>query len=430
MKAPSVFLQGILFALFLFAFSFPMGACGPTNTEKNTESSPERDASTHPEAKEQTADALPSESTESQAPDLTEPQPPESTEPTAEKNPDCQANCTVTARCAGADSVERCDVQNGCVIWQPATPCDAGKTCKDGLCVAKTCDGPGQCGTGNHCEGGVCTSNDNCCTEGAPRCTQLTEQRCVKGDDGCGKWEDVKACSSDIQTRQECYLNQCVDCYQRECGKNIPCCAGSTCLYGYCLQQCDESKGDINNPACKTDEFCFSLSSGQPAICFPDATEPKGAPCSIVKICQVGLSCVDIGQGLRCYSDCDLNQCAVANPNCTSSEQCVPAAGATLGNICVPLQTTPAKLYEACNASTPCESCGLCVGENAASTHCLTQCNPSDANPNCPQDYLCAAYDASKPTKGVCLQRCNTAGTKDICSYGSCREKNGERYCL
>ncbi|MCK6510172.1 hypothetical protein L6R29_09415 [Myxococcota bacterium] len=394
-----------------------------------------------PETTADASDASPEKISSSEEPHTSESSaPPESsetnheaeaqTEPSPEPRPECPTQCTVTSRCVGTDRLERCNVREGCVIWEAPEPCGDGKTCQDGLCVTKSCDGPGQCGAGYHCENKHCASNASCCKVGSPRCTQQTEQTCTQGDDNCGKWTDVKTCRDVPQDRQACYLNQCTDCYQRPCATGVPCCPNTTCLYGYCLQQCDESKGDINNPECKPTEYCFSLSSGQPALCFPDATEPKGAPCSIVKICQVGLSCADIGQGLRCYTDCDLNQCAVGNPNCETNEQCVPAAGTTLNNICVPLQATPAKLHEACNASTPCDACNLCVGETSSAAHCLKTCNPSASNPNCPTDFLCAAYDPSKPTQGVCLQRCTNPGSKDICTYGTCRDKSGQHLCL
>lgn len=351
----------------------------------------------------------------------------DASEPTTEQTgSECVLSCgDVRSRCLDKDRVERCIAQTGCAVWKTET-CEPGKECKDGDCVVKTCQGPGECGTGFHCKDGRCESNSSCCKVETRECTNNTARSCEKGPDDCGQWSTPQTCPQD----QGCHKNVCSVCRHRACQGPADCCPGTSCSYGYCLVHCNTTQGETNNPSCATDEYCFELQPGSQALCFVDFTEPKGASCSIIKMCQFGLSCVQVSTDYRCHTDCNPKQGTAGNPRCANNEQCASAPGTPDGGVCVPFQGQSKKLYESCDANNPCIAPNLCTGQAAGSTYCLAPCNPQQNPSTCPTTDLCAGYDQGDPTKGICVQRCSVVGTKDICNYGLCRSQNNETFCF
>lgn len=340
----------------------------------------------------------------------------------------CPDSCRASAvRCAGDNDLERCTWKDNCLAWV-RSPCGPGKACKDSACTVRSCDGPGQCGEGFHCKEGRCEDNKSCCTLEQTECTQNAQRTCEQGEDGCGKWSSATPCPAD----SSCAENKCTPCRHRPCSDLVPCCQGFSCLYGYCLTQCDSSQGESNNPACASGEFCIPPQANAQDVCLPDGTEDKGATCSIVKPCKAGLSCADIGEGLKCYTDCNPSQGSAGNPRCDTQEVCGAASGAPNGGICAPTNIPPAKLYETCSTNRACLAPNLCIGIPgvSANNHCLAPCDPTAPFSSCSAQFLCTGYSASDRTKGICLQRCSNPGTKDNCLYGKCTLQSGETICL
>lgn len=412
--------------LLILSYGTAFVACGPepsgsdgqttetvakTSTEFVTDKSSEA-------ASSETSDnePSPSDNQEAHGADATE----KTSESVVEKAPiDCTLSCgNIRAKCVDKNTVSTCEAQAGCAVWKTA-PCGGGKECKDGKCIVQTCNGPGECGKGFHCEKGKCESNASCCKEGTKECKSDATRVCEKGTDNCGKWSASTACKKG----EGCSKNQCTVCRHRKCSGPLDCCKGTSCSFGYCLVHCDKSKGDLNNPDCASKEFCFPLQAGGQTMCLPDTTEPKGAACSIIKMCQGGLSCVPLGGGFKCYTDC---KPGATNNKCTAQETCIRVGNAPRGGVCAPAK----KRHEVCNLTNPCVAKHLCTGEAGSPTHCLQECNPQGNPTGCPPTDLCAGYPNSGPNKGICVQRCNNPGTKDNCSYGQCRSKQNQKICL
>jgi len=412
---------------------FGLLSCG-TNT---TDNEPKAEAS----QTEQTADQvseIPAEQTlEAKAEAQSEPAPPEAMpEPTSDaqtpestQETNCPPACKPEARQCKDGKVQRCTWSKGCLTWVPQPDCAITEKCEQGGCVQVTCKGPGECPKGTHCKDGKCQDNSKCCKEGAKQCTANAEKVCQKGPDGCGQWSNPKACAKG----SNCNLNKCDVCRHREC-KVGRCCFGTTCYNSpgseYCLVQCDKNKGDLNNPDCQKDEFCIPITGGQ-HVCIPDGSGSKGDKCSIIKLCNLGLSCVNAGKGLRCYKDCSTSKGSTGNPACEKTDLCTRAATGVPGKdgVCVPQTGKTAKLFEICDKNTPCEKNYICTGEPGSNkTFCLAPCDPT--KPKCDPDFSCVGYDSANPNKGICLQKCLNTGKKDICKYGLCRQKGSNKLCL
>lgn len=342
---------------------------------------------------------------------------------------DCPKNCgELNVRCVDRFHIQRCIAVGDCIVWTPPEHCGDGKECQAGKCVTRTCDGLNQCGTDHHCAQGTCASNQNCCQVGANECKDHAERRCEQGPDQCGQWTLAQPCAAGA----DCLQNKCQICRHRPCNVALPnCCSNTSCLYDYCLVQCDENKGDINNPDCEKDEFCLALKPGAQAHCYADGTEAKGSACSIIKPCIYSLACVNAGKGFTCYTECNPKQGGAGNPDCEQQEQCLPVWGIPSGGICLPFSGQAKKLYETCNADNPCISPNLCIGESGSSAHCLEPCDPTlPPEDTCSPDHICTSYDPQNQQKGVCIQRCYNPGTPDVCKYGTCQSKQGESICL
>lgn len=419
----SLWISVLLVSLGMMALLIP--ACGPstTPTESAAEAQSEPPPTRQEQADESTTSTEPSgtETTaESAAPE--EANSSDASEPTPESNPiDCEVSCgDVRTRCADKKVLEKCTAQAGCAVWNKET-CKGGEICQEGACVPQKCSGPGECEKGYHCEKDVCVSNDKCCKEGAKQCTLNTAQVCDKGPDGCGVWSKGTTCVAG----QSCFKSECKECRHRQCAGPADCCNGTSCTYNYCLVHCTQ------NSDCASGEYCFEIQAGGQKMCFPDLTEPKGAKCSIIKMCKSGLSCVPLQNDYRCRTDCDPKKGTVGNPKCDTNEACSAVVGAPLGGACLPFQGQGRKLHESCSAQNPCLAPNVCVGETTNATFCLAPCDASPgAKKTCPTTDICAGYDATDSSKGICVQRCSVPNTKDNCKYGQCRSKQNETICL
>ncbi|TNE48092.1 MAG: hypothetical protein EP343_17475 [Deltaproteobacteria bacterium] len=400
-------------------------ACSPA--ESPTEPTPEvqREPPVSRQEASQEVTNTPEANNTEPAPEPTQPEEvtqPDASEPTPEtNNTECIVSCgDVRKRCVDNKTAENCVGRAGCVVWEK-TACKGGEVCKEGACVPQTCSGPGECEEGFHCDNGTCASNDSCCKEGAKQCTNNAAQTCEKGPDGCGAWSQGQACA----TGEGCFQEECKVCRHRECKGPADCCSGTSCIYNYCLEHCN------TNADCASGELCFEIQTGGQKMCFPDLTEPKGAKCSIVKMCKYGLSCVPVQGVNTCLTDCNPSKGTAGNPSCETNEACTKVLNAPQGGVCVPFQGQGKKLHEACDAQNPCQAPNICVGESTNATFCLAPC---DATPNaaqtCPTSDICAGYDPSDQSKGICVQRCSVPNTKDTCTYGQCRSKQNETICL
>lgn len=124
----------------------------------------------------------------------------------------CANQCAAGAKqCSGiGNGVATCVVKpTGCTDWDTAVPCDGGKSCSGGACVA-------QCA--------------NQCTLGAEQCAGIGNgvAKCVQKPSGCTDWDTPVACVGGTT----CSGGKCVAQCQNQCALGSKQCSGggvSTC---------------------------------------------------------------------------------------------------------------------------------------------------------------------------------------------------------
>lgn len=239
-----------------------------------------------------------------------------------------------------------------------------GKTCVDASTDTRHCGGCGnQCGNGQDCVGGACTSpgpGPGSCPAGRTQCSGQCVDTQSAGDHcgGCGRacgqgqrCEGGQCVSTPCPTGQILCSGQCVPsvgahpcCSQADCGgptgdaNQISCdvaqhqCRCLTSGYGICTRTsdkrgicgacCEGGAGGLNCPGelgCYGQNFCTcpagrSKCPGGDNRCYPNPPTPGGELDPTVCINAGGTACVDCTQGgTRPYVCCLGRQCADAS---------------------------------------------------------------------------------------------------------------------
>ena len=151
----------------------------------------------------------------------------------------CVDACTQGAKTCSGSGYRTCQKgSDGCLAWSDVTPCDEGKMCSDGTCVAscsnacskgdrvcvddstyRACEMSGgcltwsdalNCGEGQVCDDGTCIDDVACtdaCVPGTTSCVGNAVRTCEKNVLGCGVWRPSQPCEG----IQSCVEGECVD---------------------------------------------------------------------------------------------------------------------------------------------------------------------------------------------------------------------------
>ncbi len=122
-------------------------------------------------------------------------------------------------------------LDNGCLSWGEALPCESGSTCSDGACVA---------------------CNNACQSAGLRQCHGRSFQVCVADGKGCLQWSELESCGDNMQciAAGVCSLacpDPCAVVDERECidAKNYRVCTyhgGGDCLTWSAVEPCHNNE--------------------------------------------------------------------------------------------------------------------------------------------------------------------------------------------
>ncbi len=247
--------------------------------------------------------------------------------------------------------------------------------CVNGVCdgaVPPECEGDGDCGACQECEGGECVDLSNCCTSDADcggcqeceggLCVDLTCGPCETcGNHTCTPIEDCCASDDDCGACQECEGGFCVDlseCCESDadcgscefcdsgtchgaCSQSQECCEGECVDLGECCRGTHEPCGLLVSAADGSPQFdccdglvcCENLTSQHPvcAECCNDWDCPKGAVCHEGWCKFPDVECdhdKDCAKGTCCCKDGSCSgKCCDHHPH--KPEKPVPAAPVT-----------------------------------------------------------------------------------------------------
>jgi len=174
----------------------------------------------------------------------------------------CEAQstvCTYSSQCAGGEVCDNGQCLPGC---DSTTPCNAGFTCQQSVCV------PVQTGA-------ACTMNSQC-PSSAPFC--------VAGYCALACTNSSQCPTGDYCDQGACVLNTAPS---PDCSATMPCNAGQVCQDGYCLYTCTSSTQceliDARIPVCAMN-VCRAPNEADPQ-CTTQAQCPNGESC-ISNACQ------------------------------------------------------------------------------------------------------------------------------------------------
>jgi cysteine-rich repeat protein len=199
------------------------------------------------------------------------------------------------------------NVSNGIVTPCPTTPCPAGQTCVDGLCV--TACSP-TCPTGTACVGGLCLTKTACDVDN-PLCTP---GNCIA-----------------VPPAKECSVSLAVCTQDADCGST-----GGSCVDACLKKATDKTKGaldkaDLAGPCVGTD---VGIQASIDISCVK--TIAGGLPGKPANVCgngviESGETCDDGNQldGDSCPHNCAINACTVD----TTHHQSVSLQLATPGSV-------------------------------------------------------------------------------------------------
>jgi|GEM_PF-5168088 len=182
----------------------------------------------------------------------------------------CNAN---QKQCANGNSVEACEVKDGCGKWSGAQFCGSGMYCDKGTCEkycgngkcesaqgedCSSCSGDCKCGTYEECSGsGQCVC-DNKCSSGDTDCYGSTKIKTCEKKSGCWVWGSAKTCSSGKKcSNDECQCDNACSSGDSQCnssgtkykscekdgscyewGSYVSCKSDEECKSGECVDQC------------------------------------------------------------------------------------------------------------------------------------------------------------------------------------------------
>lgn len=297
-------------------------------------------------------------------------------------DPSCTTSCSKDSDCGNGE----CCSGGICTTNCPNT-CKKNNDCANGICCVgglcnTTCQKP--CNNNNACASGECCEN-NVCTTSCPNTCQKNND-CANGD--C------------------CLGNICVTCPPSSCNNDGDCPSGECCnkkICGSCTKQsccstdscCDSKCKDFNALVCVacsanscTDATCPSYD-----FCTCNPADPSCAPPPT--------------SGCTSNSDCSSGNCCVANA-CVA---CPPTGGCTANGDCASGQCCNSGTCGTCSSSSggepQCCSTDSCCNASCNSYDTCT-CNPADpicGNQQCLVDADCKPGECC--LSGACTTNCN-----------------------
>jgi hypothetical protein len=358
--------------------------------------------------------------------------------------------CTLES-CSGTTTVET-NVTN-------ATPCGAGLSCSNGVCLG--CTTNAQCAAAS-CNGTVLIKAQTCT---APDCVDHGTQDCAPYlCDAAGNQCKTTCANSDAECIAGDYCTgpsgQCLikASMGGGCGANHQCqsgfcvdgvCCGTACTGG--CQACTAAKKGSG-----VDGACGAVAAGTD----PDGECPDQGPAS----CGTDGSCDGAGAcrkyasgtvcvGQTCQNGSTLNKTHTCNGSGTcitptpATQGCAPyvcasnACGTTcaidaqcasgdycLGGVCV-AQLAPGS---ACSATNQCLS-GFCVDSVCCSTACNTACQACSAakkSSGAGNGTCGAAKNGQADPRAICaVSAQSTCGTDGLCQAGACEKWGASTVC-
>ncbi len=258
--------------------------------------------------------------------------------------------------------------------------------CYDGTAGPLTCTCRDECGTGEACVQGECTTPLSVCTDTCecPMGSVCEGNRCVAGVDPC---------------------------------QGITCEAGQTCEEGLCVG------GTACDPACADGSECVDGS------CVPTTVEGGiCTDCTDDSDCGGEMdACLVLGDVTACGRSCsDENACPTGFTclagNSRTGNQCYPAGGTCGGCLVTGCGTGAFCNPTTTNCETFADTCASCAGDlqcgtgslcatSGGSDICLTECaGPAD----CEAGFECSMLG----TKSVCAPTGTTCGGTSSCDLG------------
>lgn len=350
--------------------------------------------------------------------------------------------------------------------------CDAGKKCKQGVCVDECTAEQAQCGSTCH---NTKSDNDHCgaCFNKCRTDEVCTDSKCVltckDGKSACGSsCVDTKssvlhcgACGTACKDGEVCKDGKC----------EIYCPEGTSLCDGKCVDTtASTAHCGACGTACKAGEICkagkcesscaqgLTECSGQ---CYNTKTSRAhcgacGTACKAGEICKDGKCEFNCPQGqVECSGQCvdtDSNRahCGACDKACANGQVCSSGAckasctqnQTECSGACVDLQTSTAHCGAcgtACKSGQACLA-GACV---AACQDNETNCSGVCANLQTDANNCSACGQACKTGLGCCgatcldlqtdVKNCGTCGTTctggKVCAKGACACKTGETEC-
>ncbi len=359
-------------------------------------------------------------------------------------NPCTDDGCNPASGCTHANNTNPCSDNDACTVNDrckagvcvggPAPNCNDGNPCTDDGCDPSTgcthanntvtCNDGNACTTGDHCQGGVCTSSGvTNCDDGNPCTTDSCNPQ-----SGCLHANNTDPCNDgDACTLGDvCSGGTCTFTATKDCGDNLSCTDDA----------CDPATGSCSHPvsagSCLIGGTCYGVGDLNPANacqwCDPGADQtawtarPGGTicddndACTLTDTCQngqcVGSNPKPCDDGKSCTNDsCDpvTGECqhAITSGSCLIGGTCYGYASPNPANPCQwcwpPSSHTAWTAHDgvACddgNACTQTDTCqgGQCVGSNP---------KPCDDGKWCTTDACTPSNGACThtPTSGSCL---------------------------
>ena len=282
--------------------------------------------------------------------------------------------------------------------------CTLGKACKQLTSSSKFCDDPVLPGprcigeacndtqTGTNCIQGLICKDGNCLKQ----CTRATGDKDCDTKNGESCWHPFG------EPKGYCIPKPAVFKEGEKCSSAMPCGTGLRCVQigtdsRICATQCDETKGEDNNPDCASGKKCQKRSGEELAYCRGES-DVLG-PCGIDN-CKKDLRCVFLSGSPQpvCFTECDPckqvrnKEGEWVHPACENGKVgCVAltSGGKPSGGICLPSGDKSLGEGQNCGVdyAKSCKDAFLCVrfsSADGATGVCSAKCDPTaEKNPEC-----------------------------------------------
>jgi hypothetical protein len=339
--------------------------------------------------------------------------------------------CVSGTSCATVAGASRCVPEGalGARCRTTGSPCDAGLTCSDYLCVTALPAGSpcGVSGSRAICADGTCVTQagaSRCVANGGPgaRCRAATPQ-CDAGF-ACGYGG---SCVPEVPAGAEC---------DGTGGRSITnlCVSGTSCQRVMGAWRC-VVQGIAGNPCRATSPACDAGLACGGSGCVPEVARDGACdPRYVANYCVAGTSCLTVEGASRCVVDgANGNRCRSTGPRCDAGLACA-------GDSCrpaVPVGATcdPSGATNACEGSATCRTVlgvSRCAAERGLHGRCgaVSSCSAGTVCGLCDVGLMCSNAYTCAPEVPVGAA-CDPARTLNVCTTGAtCVTTLGASRCV